>query len=84
MVATTNQLISLPKRLLDPRRPVIPAGGKLKGDDKEEGLVAYDAAIPDERKWTISHVNEVTPQTPHPSLHVLETSADGSYSASQK
>ena len=59
LVATTNQLISLPKRLLDPRRPVIPPGGKLKSDDKEEGLLAYDAVIPDERKWTISHINEV-------------------------
>ena len=59
LVATPNQLISLPKRLLDPRRPVIPKNGKIKGEEKEEGLLAYDPVIPDERKWTISHVNEV-------------------------
>jgi hypothetical protein len=59
LVATTQQLIALPKRLLDPRRPVIPQGGKLKGDDKEEGLAPYEPVIPDERKWTISHINEV-------------------------
>ena len=59
LVATTNQLIALPKRLLDPRRPVVPKNGKVRGDEKEEGLVAYDAVIPDERKWTISHVKHV-------------------------
>lgn len=61
LVATTHQLISLPKRLLDPRRPVVPKGGKMKSDEKEEGLVPYDPVIPDERKWTLSHVNEVYP-----------------------
>jgi hypothetical protein len=61
LVATTHQLISLPKRLLDPRRPIVPKGGKPKGDEKEEGLIPYDPVIPDERKWTISHVNEVLP-----------------------
>jgi hypothetical protein len=61
LIATPNQLIALPKRLLDPRRPVIPKYGKLKADEKEEGLVAYDPLIPDERKWTISHINEVSP-----------------------
>jgi len=59
LIATSNQLISLPKRLLDPRRPVIPQNGKVRGDEKEEGLVAYDPLIPDERKWAISHINEV-------------------------
>lgn len=59
LVATTQQLIALPKRLLDPRRPVVPPGGKIKGDEKEEGLAPYEPAIPDERKWTISHINEV-------------------------
>lgn len=61
LIVTPNQLMSLPKRLLDPRRPVIPKNGKIKGDEKEEGLLPYDAVIPDERKWTISHVNEVHP-----------------------
>jgi hypothetical protein len=80
LVATTNQLIALPKRLLDPRRPVIPKGGKLKAEDKEEGLVPYDSVIPDERKWTISHINEVLislfplnrhfPKTHLPYLHL--------------
>ena len=98
LVATTNQLIALPKRLLDPRRPVVPKGGKLKGDDKEEGLVPYDSVIPDERKWTISHINEVL--IPYflstdilPRLNFLlctyscctpETEVDNSYSESQK
>jgi hypothetical protein len=59
LVATAQQLIALPKRLLDPRRPLVPKGGKVKGDEKEEGLVPYDPVIPDERKWTLSHVNEV-------------------------
>lgn len=59
LVATTQQLIALPKRLLDPRRPVLHAGGKIKGDEKEEGLLPYEPVIPDERKWTISHMNEV-------------------------
>jgi len=59
LVATPQQLIALPKRLLDPRRPVVPKGGKVNGDEKTEGLLAYDPVIPDERKWTLSHVNEV-------------------------
>ena len=59
LVATPQQLLALPKRLLDPRRPIVPKGGKVNGDEKEEGLAAYDPVIPDERKWTLSHVNEV-------------------------
>src|SRR5271163_179693 len=51
LIATPNQLISIPKRVLDPRRPVIPKNGKLKPDQKEEGLMPYEPLIPDERKW---------------------------------
>jgi hypothetical protein len=61
LVATTNSLLTLPKRLLDPRRPILPNGAKLTAEDKEEGLPPYDAIIPDEKKWTISHINEVSP-----------------------
>jgi ER membrane protein complex subunit 1 len=59
LIATPHQLISLPKRILDPRRPVVPKGGKITGDKKEEGLVPYEPVIPDERKWTLSHFNEL-------------------------
>jgi ER membrane protein complex subunit 1 len=59
LVATPNQLISIPKRVLDPRRPILEKNGKLKAVEKEEGLFPYDPIIPDERKWTISHINEV-------------------------
>jgi ER membrane protein complex subunit 1, C-terminal len=54
-------VISLPKRLLDPRRPVLPKGGKPTAEQKEENLFPYEPLIPDERKWTISHLNEVPP-----------------------
>src|SRR5436305_10078603 len=59
LIGTPNQLISIPKRVLDPRRPVLPKNGKLSTVQKEEGLMPYEPVIPDERKWTISHVNEV-------------------------
>jgi ER membrane protein complex subunit 1 len=59
LIATPNQLLSIPKRVLDPRRPLLPKGGKLSGPEKEEGLFPYESLIPDERKWTLSHVNDV-------------------------
>lgn len=78
----------------------MPKGGSIKGDDKEEGLVPYDAVIPDERKWTISHINEVpvpcflsrdfsaTPFSASASSVIFsgrpETVVNSSYSGSQK
>ena len=59
LVLTLNSLISLPKRLLDPRRPVLPEGKKPTAEQKEEGLIPYEAALPDESKLTVSHVYEV-------------------------
>jgi hypothetical protein len=51
-----NQVASIPRRLLDPRRPK----GKPTAADKEEMLIPYDAYIgPDPRK-VVSHNYEVS------------------------
>lgn len=44
-------MTSIPRRLLDPRRPV----GKPTSSDKEEFLIPYDPLIPPEPKKVISH-----------------------------
>ncbi|WRT65199.1 uncharacterized protein IL334_002142 [Kwoniella shivajii] len=50
-----NQIASIPRRLLDPRRPT----GKPTSRDKEEILIPYEALIPLEPKKVISHKYEV-------------------------
>ena len=46
-----NQVQTYPRRFLDPRRPK----GKLTTQEKEEGLVQYDALLPDDPRRVISH-----------------------------
>lgn len=46
----TNALISIPRPLLDPRRPV----GQASKAEQEERLVVYDPVIPLEPKWIVS------------------------------
>ncbi|KAI5994746.1 hypothetical protein EDD15DRAFT_2547193 [Pisolithus albus] len=46
---------SVPRRLLDPRRPL----GKPSPAEVEEGLVTYDAVLPDDARLTLSHNYEV-------------------------
>ncbi|CAD6933848.1 unnamed protein product [Tilletia controversa] len=48
-----NQLVSINRRLLDPRRPV---GRKPNAEEAEEMLFAYDPLLPWEPKWTLSHI----------------------------
>lgn len=50
-VNAQGQVASIPRRLLDPRRPV----GKPTSSDKEEMLVPYDAVLPLDTKRIISH-----------------------------
>ncbi|KAK9244935.1 hypothetical protein V1506DRAFT_539744 [Lipomyces tetrasporus] len=52
----TAQIAVLPKRLLDARRPV---NRDPTNDEKEEGLVKYDALIGDDKRFIISHVYNV-------------------------
>ncbi|ODN75169.1 hypothetical protein, variant 3 [Cryptococcus amylolentus CBS 6039] len=47
-----NQITSVARRLLDPRRPV----GKPSSRDKEEFLIPYDPLIPIDTRKVISHV----------------------------
>ncbi|KDN35819.1 DUF1620-domain-containing protein [Tilletiaria anomala UBC 951] len=57
IVATEDgHVFSIPRRLLDPRRPV---GRKVTQQEAEEWLIMYDPAVPDQPKWTISHVHTV-------------------------
>ncbi|OCF34020.1 hypothetical protein I316_04366 [Kwoniella heveanensis BCC8398] len=50
-----NQVTSIHRRLLDPRRPV----GKPSSRDKEEMLIPYEAMIPVGAKQVVSHSYEV-------------------------
>ncbi|PWN47696.1 DUF1620-domain-containing protein [Violaceomyces palustris] len=53
LVATDREtLFSIPRRVLDPRRPV----GKPTKAEAEEFLPVYDAFIPPDPKWIVSHV----------------------------
>ena len=57
LLATSNdQVISLDRRMLDPRRP----NGELKESEKMEGLVKYDPLLPIMPMRTPSHVYEVS------------------------
>lgn len=50
-----NQITSIPRRLLDPRRPM----GKPTSRDKEEMLIPYDNMIPIDTRKIISHKYQV-------------------------
>jgi len=52
-----NQIVHLNRRLLDPRRPV---GRKPSAEEAEEMLFAYEALLPFEPKWTLSHIFPVS------------------------
>lgn len=57
LFATANdQVVSLDKRLLDPRRP----NGELKESEKMEGLMKYEPLLPIMPMRTPSHVYEVS------------------------
>jgi len=47
----TDQVFGISKRILDPRRPQ----RALTNEDKEEMLIPYDPAIPDNKKWVLSY-----------------------------
>ncbi|RIA80203.1 hypothetical protein C1645_12520 [Glomus cerebriforme] len=47
----TDQVFGVSKRFLDPRRPQ----RVLTNEDKEEMLIPYDPAIPDNKKWVLSY-----------------------------
>nr|CAG8470736.1 11817_t:CDS:10 [Entrophospora candida] len=47
----TDQILGLSKRILDPRRPL----HALTNEDKEEMLIPYDPAIPDNKKFILSY-----------------------------
>lgn len=52
----SNQILTIPRRLLDPRRPV---ADKLTAADKEELLIPYEPLIPLDSRTTLSHSAEV-------------------------
>ncbi|KAK9450095.1 uncharacterized protein V1518DRAFT_412976 [Limtongia smithiae] len=53
---SSSQIITLPKRVLDARRPV---NREPSNVEKEEGLMKYEAAVGDDRRIVISHAYEV-------------------------
>ena len=55
---TRGKILALPRRLLDPRRPV---GRKPNKDEAEEGLVTYDPYIPESSRWYVGG-DKVVPQ----------------------
>lgn len=55
VVNDRRQIATIPRRLLDPRRP----SGKPTSADKEEMLIPYDPVIPHEPKRIISHGYQV-------------------------
>ncbi|KAK9455215.1 hypothetical protein V1511DRAFT_499795 [Dipodascopsis uninucleata] len=57
IIASTDldQIVVIPKRLLDARRPY----KDPTNNDKEEGLIKYDPLIGDDRRFTISHYRKI-------------------------
>jgi len=55
VVTDRDQLLAVPRRMLDPRRPDIPSAR-----DKEEFLVPYQPVLFLDPKWTISHTYDVS------------------------
>ncbi|CAG8515703.1 6939_t:CDS:10 [Diversispora eburnea] len=47
----TDQILGIPKRILDPRRPQ----RALTNEDKEEMLIPYESAIPDNKRFILSY-----------------------------
>jgi hypothetical protein len=61
-VANTNgQITTLARRMLDPRRPK----RKLTAEEAEEGMLVYDAVLPDDPRRVVSHGYSVRPPPPH-------------------
>ena len=52
VVPPLNNLISIPRYLLDPRRPI---GRDPTSAETEEGLVRYNAVLDFDPKWTLNH-----------------------------
>ncbi|UZJ53031.1 hypothetical protein CBS101457_002351 [Exobasidium rhododendri] len=50
LATKTGRIMALPRRLLDPRRPV---GRKPTNEEKEEGLMTYDPYIMDKGNWYV-------------------------------
>jgi hypothetical protein len=63
VINTNNQVASIPRRLLDPRRPT----GKPTSSEKEELLIPYEPLLPLDPKRVISHTYPVQ-------VHHLSTS----------
>ena len=55
VVTDRDQLLAVPRRMLDPRRPDVPSAR-----DKEEFLVPYQPVLFLDPKWTISHTYDVS------------------------
>ncbi|KAG8863325.1 hypothetical protein FRB96_008816 [Tulasnella sp. 330] len=51
----SNQVVSIPRRLLDPRRPT----GKATPEQQEEGLIPFEVVLHDDGRRILSHQNEV-------------------------
>lgn len=52
-----GQILSIPRRLLDPRRPL----SKLSKEDQEESLLPYDSLLPIDSRGVLSRDEEVRP-----------------------
>ncbi|KOS16230.1 hypothetical protein Malapachy_3417 [Malassezia pachydermatis] len=50
-----SEVLLLPRRFLDPRRPV----GKPTKEDQEEGLLPYQPVLPDEPAWKLIKTNHL-------------------------
>ncbi|KAG5518022.1 hypothetical protein PMAC_003206 [Pneumocystis sp. 'macacae'] len=54
----SNKIIMIPKKLLDPRRPVL-INNKMSSESIEEGLIPYDVNLFKDSEIVISHKNEI-------------------------
>jgi hypothetical protein len=57
VAGTNGQILTLSRRMLDPRRPK----RKVTAEEAEEGLVPYDAILPDDGPRVLSHRYNVRP-----------------------
>lgn len=55
VVNALQQLVAVPRRMLDPRRTF----DKPSKQDQEELLLPYEAALPSDPRWVVSHHAEV-------------------------
>ena len=58
LVEDGQRILAVPKRMLDPRRPM-KAANALTSDEKEEGLVPYHPLIEENPKEVITHKLQV-------------------------